>query len=362
MTGGTCTSTGSYAPAPYKLYWRGESGNTLAETDATGSTSNSYYHEYIFFAGMRIARSDVSSSTVYYYFVDQIGSTRVVAQADGTVSFKQEYFPYGQEVYSQSFDPGYKFAGYEADPESGLAYAFARYYSPLQGRFTTADPVGGDLGDPQTLNRYSYVRNNPINMADPSGQCGLSLGFFVDPFGDYLGFLGGGGGNGGGGGGVGIYVGFGGFGGGRCGGDDRAGPQPPVYTPPQVGTDPNRSTDGFGCPYGSGSCGGIVFGYQDPGDLTWEVPTAWAILRALGPELVRLFWPVALSRSSRKPDLAQVDRIAKDFCVDRNALGDAIHDEKKGGPKGKGGDLTEEEIKNIARRLPKIPGCTPTAQ
>ncbi len=151
-------------------------------------------------------------------------------------------------------------------------------------------------GDPQTLNRYSYVRNNPINMADPSGQCGLSLGFFVDPFGDYLGFLGGGGGNGGGGGGVGIYVGFGGFGGGRCGGDDRAGPQPPVYTPPQVGTDPNRSTDGFGCPYGSGSCGGIVFGYQDPGDLTWEVPTAWAILRALGPELVRLFWPITLAK------------------------------------------------------------------
>jgi uncharacterized protein RhaS with RHS repeats len=106
VSGGTCTSTGGYAPAPFTLYWRGESGDTLAETDSAGSTSNAYYHEYIFFAGRRIARSDVSAGNVYYYFVDQIGSTRVVAKADGTVSFKQEYYPYGREVQSQSFDPG----------------------------------------------------------------------------------------------------------------------------------------------------------------------------------------------------------------------------------------------------------------
>jgi hypothetical protein len=30
-----------------------------------------------------------------------------------------------------------------------------------------------DLTDPQTLNLYSYVRNNPLSKADPDGHCGL---------------------------------------------------------------------------------------------------------------------------------------------------------------------------------------------
>jgi len=58
--------------------------------------------------------------------------------------------------------------------------------------------------------------------------------------------------------------------------------------------------------------------------------------------------------------LAQVDHIADAFCVDRNALGNAIHEWKKNMPKGL--DLTIEDIKEIARTLPKIAGCTPTGQ
>jgi len=37
------------------------------------------------------------------------------------------------------------------------------------GRFMSPDPLGGKLVDPQTLNKYSYVRNNPINLTDPTG-------------------------------------------------------------------------------------------------------------------------------------------------------------------------------------------------
>jgi hypothetical protein len=46
----------------------------------------------------------------------------------------------------------------------------ARWYSPTVGRFLTEDTVLGDLGNTQSLNRYSYVMNNPINMVDPSGH------------------------------------------------------------------------------------------------------------------------------------------------------------------------------------------------
>jgi len=44
-----------------------------------------------------------------------------------------------------------------------------RVYDPTLGRFLQADPFVQDPADPQMLNRYSYVRNNPLNFVDPSG-------------------------------------------------------------------------------------------------------------------------------------------------------------------------------------------------
>jgi RHS repeat-associated protein len=73
-----------------------------------------------------------------------------------------------------------KFTGKERDAETGLDYFGARYFSGAQGRFTSPDwsatPQAipyADLTDPQTLNLYSYVRNNPLRRADPDGHCGL---------------------------------------------------------------------------------------------------------------------------------------------------------------------------------------------
>jgi hypothetical protein len=47
----------------------------------------------------------------------------------------------------------------------------ARYYSSSLGRFMAVDPVlNTDSNDPQSWNKYSYVRNNPIRLVDPDGQ------------------------------------------------------------------------------------------------------------------------------------------------------------------------------------------------
>jgi hypothetical protein len=54
--------------------------------------------------------------------------------------------------------------------------------------------------------------------------------------------------------------------------------------------------------------------------------------------------------------------IARAMCVDRNALGALIHEAKKGRQKGKGSDLTVEDIKKLARELPKVAGCTSTME
>jgi RHS repeat-associated protein len=70
------------------------------------------------------------------------------------------------------------FTGKERDTESGNDYFEARYYSSNMGRFMSPDwsaqeePVPyADLDDPQSLNLYAYVRNNPLDRTDPDGHC-----------------------------------------------------------------------------------------------------------------------------------------------------------------------------------------------
>jgi len=62
------------------------------------------------------------------------------------------------------------FTGKERDYESNLDNFGARYDASSLGRFMTPDPLGGKLTDPQSLNRFSYVRNSPLNLTDPTGM------------------------------------------------------------------------------------------------------------------------------------------------------------------------------------------------
>ncbi len=160
-----------------KLYWRSLSGDSLAETDGSGNTQN----EYVFFAGRRIASRD-GSGHIFYYFADQLGSTRTIttgsgpSQTPGQLCYDADFTPYGQEIsytarlQTTACPPNYKFTGYERDSETGLDYAFARYYSSHLGRFLSTDPLGGAIGDLQSHNAYAYARNNPLNAVDPSGM------------------------------------------------------------------------------------------------------------------------------------------------------------------------------------------------
>jgi RHS repeat-associated protein len=64
------------------------------------------------------------------------------------------------------------FALKEQDTETGLTYFLARYYSPVQGRFTSPDEFLNDTNvrDPASWNLYGYVRNNPLKLVDPTGE------------------------------------------------------------------------------------------------------------------------------------------------------------------------------------------------
>jgi RHS repeat-associated protein len=97
-----------------------------------------------------------------------------VTNASGIPCYKADFLPYGLENtpsgFTNSCSTNYKFTGYERDTETGNDYAFARYYSQKEERFLSPDPLNGDVSDPQKLNKYTYARNNPTNLTDPSGM------------------------------------------------------------------------------------------------------------------------------------------------------------------------------------------------
>ena len=98
----------------------------------------------------------------------------------GSVLEFTDYYPYGATRFDKTATSytgnDYKFTGKELDIDSGLYYYGARYYNPALGRFMSQDPAARDLSDtiillnPQALNTYSYVMNNPLKYIDPTGE------------------------------------------------------------------------------------------------------------------------------------------------------------------------------------------------
>ena len=94
-----------------------------------------------------------------------------------------DYYPYGNtrlEEKAGAYTNDYKYTGKELDEESNLYYYGARYYNATIGRFISQDPWGGDITDPQSFNKYSYVRNNPLKYTDPTGKT------FVERMGGFI--------------------------------------------------------------------------------------------------------------------------------------------------------------------------------
>lgn len=118
--------------------------------------------------------SGTSSSDIYFYFSDTLGTSRIITASDGTVCYDADTYPFGGErAYKDNCDSAYKFTGKERDPESGLDNFGARYNSSKYGRFMTPDQftvTTGRVVDPQQLNLYAYVRNNPLKHIDPTGM------------------------------------------------------------------------------------------------------------------------------------------------------------------------------------------------
>ncbi|MBK6781240.1 MAG: RHS repeat-associated core domain-containing protein [Gemmatimonadetes bacterium] len=158
-----------------------QGGQVVAETDAAGA----FKWKYTWGPGTdNLVGLQDSTGTQFYVVQDQLGSVRGLVKRDGTWVMSQRFTPAGQLLARDSVG-GHQWpkglhvgwTGRETDPETGLSFHRARYYSPELRRWTQEDPIGYGGGG----NLYAYVGGAVLEGRDPSGlfaEVGdLGLGF-----------------------------------------------------------------------------------------------------------------------------------------------------------------------------------------
>jgi RHS repeat-associated protein len=157
----------------YQSGWR-----PVAELDGSGKVISRFVY------GPRLTAPEyfVQGGVTYRIITDRRGSVRLVVNAaTGEVAEQIDYDPFGNVL--KDTNPGFQpfgFAGGLYDSDTGLVHFGAREYDPTVGRWTTPDPqlfAGGDT------NLYTYVRNDPVNLVDPTGSNGAAggaEGWFMD--------------------------------------------------------------------------------------------------------------------------------------------------------------------------------------
>jgi len=139
----------------------------IAEYD-NGAAVTSPSREYIYSGAGPLAKIEAGATT--YYHSDHL-SVRFTTDSNQNYVAHQGQFPFGEMWYDDLASIKTKFTTYERDSESGNDYAQARYNVSGLARFSSPDPIAGSTSDPQSLNRYSYVRNMPVMLTDPLGSC-----------------------------------------------------------------------------------------------------------------------------------------------------------------------------------------------
>lgn len=111
------------------------------------------------------------NNTIYYIRKDHLGSASAVTDASGTILGEQLYYPFGQTRYATgSMYTDRLYTGQREISSLGIYYYNARFYSPYINHFISADTIVPNPVNPQSLNRYSYVNNNPLRYTDPTGH------------------------------------------------------------------------------------------------------------------------------------------------------------------------------------------------
>jgi RHS repeat-associated protein len=127
------------------------------------------------------------SAQIQWLVPDHLGTPRIILDQTGSFANvkRHDYLPFGEELpantggrttvmgYAAGDGVRQQFTQKERDIETGLDYYGARYANAVQGRFISVDPAilsQKQLSNPQDVNRYSFVANNPLAFIDQDGR------------------------------------------------------------------------------------------------------------------------------------------------------------------------------------------------
>jgi len=157
-------------------YVNGLGGEQLTEMKASGA----WDHSNVFAGGTLLAT--YSGTDTYFAFNDWLGTKRAQLRVSDGCLETYASLPFGDKLTPAGNCPDASeqhFTGKIRDAESGNDYFGARYFASDMGRWLSpdwsakAEPVPyAKLYNPQSLNLYAYVNNNPLSAADPDGHDG----------------------------------------------------------------------------------------------------------------------------------------------------------------------------------------------
>jgi len=154
-------------------------GNGVALLDAG---NGGWAYGEIYAGGRHLAT--YSGGTTNFLHTDWLGTKRAMSSVSGAQSMTCTGLPFGE---SSSCATSWNFNSFTDDfhdSESNTEHTLYRQLSTTQGRWLSPDPYSGsmNLTNPQSLNRYAYVNNNPMNATDPTGLvCVWDDGSFDSP-------------------------------------------------------------------------------------------------------------------------------------------------------------------------------------
>ena len=122
---------------------------------------------YLYGAG-RIAQYNASGAA--YFLGDALGSVRQLTDTNGEITLAMNYEPYGEMLSSVgNAATSYGYTGEWTDSYIKFLYLRSRWYSSSLNQFIQPDSIVPNYTDPQSINLYSYVRNNPVRFTGPTG-------------------------------------------------------------------------------------------------------------------------------------------------------------------------------------------------
>ncbi len=179
----------SFTPASGTATTYSYNGDGVRTKKTTGTTITEYYQDvagglprvaadktdtvwnyYVY--GTSLIGKVGSDNVARYYHYDGTGHVRAITDSTGAVVERYDYDAFGSLRNTPTgLANDRRFTGEQYDAETAYTFLRARYYDPVLGRFISKDSFKGVKNDPQSLNRYAYVGNNPVNRSDPSGKC-----------------------------------------------------------------------------------------------------------------------------------------------------------------------------------------------